>query len=71
MIASSPRPLFVNGERRELTARTLAEALGELGYREATVATALNGHFVPARKREETNLAEGDRVEIVAPRQGG
>jgi thiamine biosynthesis protein ThiS len=31
----------------------------------------LNGHFVAARARETTPLAEGDRVEIVAPRQGG
>jgi sulfur carrier protein len=35
------------------------------------VATALNGHFVAARARETTRLAHGDKIEIVAPRQGG
>jgi len=31
----------------------------------------LNGHFIAARARETTLLAEGDKIEIVAPRQGG
>ena len=38
---------------------------------DAVVATALNGAFVPKRLRAETPLREGDRIEIVAPRQGG
>jgi len=63
--------LTVNGEPRELVATTLAEALTALDYADAVVATALNGDFVPRRKRAETPLAEGDRIEIVAPRQGG
>ncbi len=63
--------IIVNGVEHELAAATLAAALKTLEYENATVATALNGHFVPARKREEAKLAEGDRIEIVAPRQGG
>ena len=63
--------LTVNGEPRELVATTLAEALTALDYADAVVATALNGDFVPRRKRAETPLAEGDLIEIVAPRQGG
>jgi sulfur carrier protein len=66
-----PTALFVNGEPRELAAHTLAQALVALDYADAIVATALNGEFVPARKREATLLREGDRIEIVAPRQGG
>jgi len=65
------KSLTVNGEPREIAAATLAEALVALDYAEAVVATALNGDFVPKRKRAETALAEGDRIEIVAPRQGG
>ena len=42
-----------------------------LGYSDAIVATALNGEFVPARKREATPVRDGDRIEILAPRQGG
>jgi len=61
----------VNGEPREIAATTLAEALEALEYADAIVATALNGEFVPARKRAATPVAEGDRIEIVAPRQGG
>jgi sulfur carrier protein len=63
--------IIVNGVEHELAAQTLAAALKALDYENAIVATALNGHFVPARKREEIKLAEGDRIEIVAPRQGG
>jgi sulfur carrier protein len=35
------------------------------------VATALNGDFVPRDKRAATQIGNGDKVEIVAPRQGG
>lgn len=63
--------LVVNGEPRDVRAATLAEALQSLDYGEARVATALNGEFVPARARAGTQLKTGDRIEIVAPRQGG
>lgn len=63
--------LMVNGESVALRARTLAEALEELGYGEDRIATALNETFVPAAARETTMLVDGDRLEIVAPRQGG
>ena len=63
--------LVVNGEPQEIQARTLAEALQSLDFGEAKIATAINGEFVPAREREATTLKEGDRIEIVAPRQGG
>jgi len=65
------RSITVNGEPHNLAAATLAEALVALDYEGAIVATALNGAFVPKRKRTETPLSEGDRIEIVAPRQGG
>ena len=63
--------LVVNGELREVAAATLADALQSLDFAEAKVATAVNGEFVPARAREATTLKDGDRIEIVAPRQGG
>jgi sulfur carrier protein len=63
--------LIVNGVEREVAAATLSAALEALEYADAVVATALNGEFVPARARAETPLNEGDRIEIVAPRQGG
>jgi sulfur carrier protein len=63
--------LVVNGELQDLAAATLAEALQSLDFGEARIATAVNGEFVPARAREATRLKDGDRIEIVAPRQGG
>ena len=63
--------LLVNGEAVATSARTLAELVAEQGFGEGTVATALNGDFVPRQARIQTRLAPGDKVEIVAPRQGG
>lgn len=63
--------LQVNGETRPIEAATLARALLELGYREAHVATALNGVFVAAGQRASQRLCEGDALEILAPMQGG
>lgn len=63
--------LLLNGAPQDVAARTLAEALAELGFAGRIVATAVNGDFVPARKRAETALSEGDRIEVVAPMQGG
>ncbi len=63
--------LVLNGEPQEVPAATLAEALQSRGLAEAKIATALNGEFVPARVRAATPVKDGDRIEIVAPRQGG
>jgi sulfur carrier protein len=63
--------LVINGAEREVAAATLGAALAALDYGEARVATALNGEFVPARARDATPVKDGDRIEILAPRQGG
>jgi sulfur carrier protein len=63
--------IVLNGEPREVRAPALDAALDELGFGRATVATAVNGRFVPAPARAATVLAEGDRLEVLAPRQGG
>jgi sulfur carrier protein len=63
--------LVINGQEQDIAAETLAAALVALDYEDATVATALNGEFVPKRAREATPVREGDRIEILAPRQGG
>lgn len=61
----------VNGTPRDISATTLADALAELGWAEARVATALNGDFVPSAARATQALREGDRLEVLAPMQGG
>jgi len=71
METSTRLPIIVNGEATDTPARTLAELVAQLGHAEAAVATARNGEFVPRAARAGTPLARDDRIEIVAPRQGG
>jgi sulfur carrier protein len=65
------REMTVNGSPIASAAGTLADLVIEQGYADAKVATALNGEFVPARRRAETSVADGDRIEILSARQGG
>lgn len=62
--------IVINGEPREVNAETLGELLAECGF-SGRVATAVNEEFVPSSLRIAHKLAEGDRVEVVAPMQGG
>jgi sulfur carrier protein len=63
--------IVLNGEARDIRAARLSDVLDELGFAANIVATALNGSFVPALARNGVELAEGDRLEVVSPRQGG
>jgi sulfur carrier protein len=54
-----------------VVARSLAEMLTELGFDGAAIATAVNGTFVPTAARAGTHLQDGDRIEVLAPMQGG
>ena len=61
----------LNGEPREVAAKTLAALVTELDLPGEAVATALNREFVPRGERPETAIVEGDAVEILSPMQGG
>ena len=63
--------ILVNNEPREIKGSTLADLLRELGFGGAVVATAVNGSFVPAGQRPARELRDSDRVEVLAPMQGG
>jgi sulfur carrier protein len=63
--------IIVNGKPRTVAAATLDAVLEELGYAAPRVATARAGEFVPAARRAECRLSEGDVVEILGPMQGG
>lgn len=63
--------LIVNGASFDGDAATLADLVAQLGYGAQRVATAVNGDFVASSDREAYTLKAGDRIEIVAPRQGG
>ena len=61
----------INGERREVASRTLAELLQEAGFGATVVATAVNEEFVPVSAREARALEAGDVIEVLSPMQGG
>ena len=61
----------VNGKPTEVKETNLFKILKELGYYDAKVATAVNEVFVPTADRSKLKLSAGDRLEIVAPQQGG
>ena len=63
--------ILVNGAWRETQVAELEGALRELGYGKSVVSTAVNGEFIAAAERALTLLAEGDRLEVLAPMQGG
>ena len=63
--------ITLNGEPRDVTAARLTDLLDELGFGDARVATAVNEQFVAVADRAGVIVAEDDRMEIVAPMQGG
>lgn len=63
--------LVVNGEDQNVAAETLAGLLTALGYEGEWLATAVNGDLVPRAARDLQLLKDGDRIEILAPKQGG
>jgi sulfur carrier protein len=60
-----------NGAWRDTQSAELVRALEELGYGHTVVSTAVNGEFVSLSQRAEKRLADGDRLEVLAPMQGG
>ena len=63
--------ILVNGVWRESAGPELAALLEELGYGGRVVSTAVNGEFVAVGERARVALADGDRLEVLAPMQGG
>ncbi|WP_181707431.1 sulfur carrier protein ThiS [Chthonobacter rhizosphaerae] len=61
----------LNGEIVETAADDLPGLLAELEFDPAVVATAVNGDFVPRTARAGVRLEDGDKVEVISPRQGG
>ena len=63
--------LTVNGEQRDTRATTIRQLVVSLGLSERPVAVELNGTMVPRNKHEETQLHDGDALEIVTLVGGG
>lgn len=63
--------ILLNGEKVNVTSPNLVNVLSELGYGDAKIATALNEEFITEVKRNSVELEAGDRLEVLAPMQGG
>jgi len=63
--------IIVNNEPKQVSNDTIQNLLDELGYEQQQFAIALNEDFVPRSHYATTHLTENDRIEIVAPMQGG
>lgn len=65
--------LEVNGESREASPGTnLSDLLAGMGIEDPRgVAVAVEGEVVPRGKWEDTELSEGQRVEVLRAVQGG
>ena len=61
----------ISGENAIIGSTNIAQLMVELNYDADAVATALNGDFVAIFQRADAVLNENDRLEIVAPMQGG
>ncbi len=63
----------VNGEGREVAAPspTVADLVREMGLAGKRIAVERNGAIVPKSRYQDTTLAAGDRLEIVAAVGGG
>jgi len=64
--------ISVNGENRRVAAAlSVAQLLREMGLEGKRLAVEKNGEIVPKSAHAAAQLAEGDRIEIVAAVGGG
>ena len=63
--------VIVNGEQREIDSRSVDALLGELEYEGTHFAIAVNYDVLPKSRWAQTQLNNGDEIEIITPRQGG
>lgn len=64
--------IYVNGNLIQTQTNNLQQLLIEQGFSDSSpVATAVNGKFIAKTQRQDYELKSNDKVEIVAPMQGG
>ena len=63
--------VMVNGQHRDVAAANIQALLSELDYEGTHFAIALNFDVLPKSHWAETQLKDGDEIEIITPRQGG
>jgi thiamine biosynthesis protein ThiS len=57
--------IVINGQEQSVAPIALAVLIEQLGMKQDRVAVELNRNIVPRSQWAETNLAEGDQLEIV------
>jgi sulfur carrier protein len=67
------RAITLNGQPRPLADHptTVADLIRDLGLQGKRIAVELNGEIVPRSRHAQTEVAPGDRLEIVAAVGGG
>lgn len=60
-----------NGNTVATDVATVAEFLAEQNIDPSTVATAVNGDFVPRSRYASEPLVDGVKLEVLSPKQGG
>lgn len=64
--------ILLNGKPLELeTEIDINNLLKATGYKDKIVAVAVNGNFVAREFYDETLVKSNDKIEVVAPMQGG
>jgi sulfur carrier protein len=63
--------LFINGQLQQTNVTFLAELLQELNFDVSAVACAIDGNFIPRHLHSSTALCAGQKIEVLAPMQGG
>jgi len=64
--------ISLNGEPTKVAANTnLAQLVAQFSNAEKPVAAAIDGDFVPRSEHRETQLKNGDKIDLVSPVGGG
>ena len=64
--------VILNGETKSLpTTCNVQEAISHWALKATQFAIAVNESFIPRGQYEQTQLNEGDQIELLVPMQGG
>ena len=63
--------LYLNGKHIDTQSQTLSQLLEEQQFDCTAVASAVDGNFVPRSQYASTRLSDGQKIEVLAPMQGG
>ncbi|GAB4197323.1 MAG: sulfur carrier protein ThiS [Gammaproteobacteria bacterium] len=63
--------LIINGEKHEIEARTVHDLLKAMNLDKQAVAVEVNRQVVPKKEHDQTELKDGDNIELVTLVGGG